>query len=371
MRLREHPAVRGKRDAYPLDPRLLKIDPSYNVRDLTTPDAKAKLAELKESIRANGVRVPLEIRLQDDDIFVVAGHRRHAAVMELIAEGEDIKSVLTIAEPDGTNDAERALGLVVSNSGVPLTQLEISEVVRRLVAYGWDKAQIAKRMGWKSVATVTQKLDNLAIPHDLQVAAKRTGTATTTLRQSVETIGAEATRKIMEDNEAQGKKTRPRDIRRASGKDKPKPKTEARKTAARQPEPKLEHPASEHHPDTRTTEREPERASEASAERELGTFPTGPVSTAGPSSNRTPEPLPVLTVTKFIIAIASMDAGALAQQHLIHVGRVSDIEGAGDDDGAAERTRKLVAVIDAIGSAKFPDEWDTTRDAAGFRQDVS
>lgn len=181
MQFRDHPGVQGKRDAYPFDPRLLKIEPNYNVRDLDTDE---DLGELKESIRANGVRVPLEVRLAGEDVFVVAGHRRHRAVMELIAEGEEIKSVPVMPEPKGTNDAERVVNLVVSNSGKPLKPLEIAEVVRRLSAFGWEKGQIARRLGWKSSASVDQHLDLLALSEPIKQHV-RNGEISATLAKNI------------------------------------------------------------------------------------------------------------------------------------------------------------------------------------------
>ncbi len=63
MQLRDHPAIKGKRDQFRVDPRLLQIDPGFNVRDLTSPSARPRLDVLKEQIRSDGVRVPLEIRI--------------------------------------------------------------------------------------------------------------------------------------------------------------------------------------------------------------------------------------------------------------------------------------------------------------------
>jgi ParB/RepB/Spo0J family partition protein len=184
MQLRDHEGVKGKRDAYPFDPRLLKIDDSYNVRDLSSPEAVEKLGELKESIRANGVRTPLEVRLDGEDVFIVAGHRRHKAVMDLIEEGEPIETVLVLHEPKGTNDAERTLNLVVSNSGEPLKPMEVAEVVRRLTAYGWDAANIAKRLGWKSSASVKQHLDLLAMPEGVKNHVRK-GDISATLARNI------------------------------------------------------------------------------------------------------------------------------------------------------------------------------------------
>jgi ParB/RepB/Spo0J family partition protein len=168
MQFRDHPGVQGKRDAYPFDPRLLKIDTAYNVRDLDAADERADLDELKESIRANGVRVPLEVRLVEEEVFVIAGHRRHKAVMELIAEGEPIKAVPVMPEPKNTTPEDRIVNLVISNSGKPLKPLEVAEVVRRLEVYGWNHVQIAKRLGWKSTASVTKHLDLIKMPEPVK-----------------------------------------------------------------------------------------------------------------------------------------------------------------------------------------------------------
>ena len=172
MQFRDHPGVVGKRDAYPFDPRHLKVVEGYNVRDLSTPEAIEKLHELKASIIANGVRVPLEVSLQGVDVFVVAGHRRLVATMMAIEEGHDIKSVPVIPEPKNTTDADRIINLVVTNSGEPLKPMETAEVVRRLVAYGWDHSQIAGRMGWKSSQSVKNYLDMLALPAEVQDMVK-------------------------------------------------------------------------------------------------------------------------------------------------------------------------------------------------------
>ena len=78
MKLKESDAVKGRFDAFRVDPRALKITDGYNVRDFSTPYARERLAELKESIREEGgVLVPLEVRMVGDDLHIVSGHRRH------------------------------------------------------------------------------------------------------------------------------------------------------------------------------------------------------------------------------------------------------------------------------------------------------
>lgn len=152
MQLREHAAVVTKRDYFLVDPRKIVVDPTYNVRHLDTPEAQEKLSELSRDIAANGVKVPLEIRLGDNNqVILVAGHRRLRATLAAIKDGADIVSVPAIAEAKTTNEAERVLALHTSNTGEPLAPLERAEIVRRLLAYNWTRENIAKRMGYATV----------------------------------------------------------------------------------------------------------------------------------------------------------------------------------------------------------------------------
>lgn len=236
MRLREHEGVESRREYLMFDPRRLKVIPDYNVRDMTTPDMREKNKELKESIRANGVKVPLEIWFDGAEPIVSAGHRRLAMVLELIEEGEPIKAVPVIQEAEKTNDADRALNLVISNSGEPLKPIEVAEVVRRLVAYGWDKPNIAKRMGWKSTGSVQQHLDMLGLPAEVQQAVKA-GKVSATLARQTEAQEPGLTMKLIKADEEQPgkklKKLKPKDVAKASPK------------KAKAPQPQPEQPPAE------------------------------------------------------------------------------------------------------------------------------
>jgi hypothetical protein len=141
MRLREHPAIgEGRTDILPADPRLLKVMDGYNVRDLTTPEARAELDDLKALIKEHGVKTALVVKFDGQDIWIVEGHRRHKAAMELIAEfessggaqGRNIDTVPVKAEPLGTNDIDRDFGLETSNSGARLKPLELANLIYRL-----------------------------------------------------------------------------------------------------------------------------------------------------------------------------------------------------------------------------------------------
>lgn len=192
MQFRDHEAVNGKRDFYPIDPRQIKIDTGYNVRDLNSVGSLEHIENLKNSIIANGVRVPLEVRLDGENIYVVAGHCRHAAVMSAIAEGHEIKTIPCIPEPKGTNEVERTLNLVVSNSGAPLAPIEIAHVVKRLSDFGWSHIDISKRIGWKSQQSVTMHLEMLEMPHAVQGMVRDGQVSATMALEEVKKNGTEA-----------------------------------------------------------------------------------------------------------------------------------------------------------------------------------
>lgn len=185
MQFRDHPAVQGKRDMYPVDPRKLKVDSAYNVRDMDAPDTKAHVAWLKASIIApdsGGVHTPLEVRLDGKNIFVVAGHCRLAAVLEAIEEGHPIETVPCIPEAKFTSPEDRVVNLIVSNSGKPLSPLETAKVVKRLDGFGWSHKKIAERLGWKSSGSVKQHLEMLGLSEPVKEHIRKGDISATTAR---------------------------------------------------------------------------------------------------------------------------------------------------------------------------------------------
>lgn len=167
MRLREHPGIgEGRTDILPCDPRQLSVVENYNVRDLTTPEAREELDELKAQVREHGVKTPLVVRFDGESIFIVEGHRRHKVALELIAEydssggveGRNIDFVPIKAEASGTTELDRDFGLETSNSGRPLKPLELGNLIYRLMNQrGLSIETVAKGLG-KSVAVCRNRL---------------------------------------------------------------------------------------------------------------------------------------------------------------------------------------------------------------------
>lgn len=190
------------RDAFMIDPRKIVVDQDYNLRDLSTPDAVESLGQLAESIKESGVRVPLLVRLDGEEIILVQGHRRLAAIMSLIKQGTPFAAVQCFSEEKKRSIEDRTLDLFLSNDGEPLTQLEKAEGVARLLSYGWDEDKIAQRLG-RSTSYV-RHLHGLEseLPERIKTMVRDGQVAAATALKTVKKEGAEAGTQILEDARA-------------------------------------------------------------------------------------------------------------------------------------------------------------------------
>ena len=105
------------------------------------------IEELMVSILENGMRNPLKGYEKDGKIILKDGHRRMRAVKLAIEKGKKIERVPVIVEKRPENEEERTLGFLIYNDGKPLTMLEQSEVIRRLLNLGWKVTDVVKRTG--------------------------------------------------------------------------------------------------------------------------------------------------------------------------------------------------------------------------------
>lgn len=214
---KNNPTV-SKVTAFAVDPRALEVEEGFNARPLN-PD---HVNEMALAQRNGAVFPPLEVRVEDGHIFIVDGHHRHAASMQNIAAGFDIKS-LDVRHFRG-NDADRVAYMITSASGLPLTPLQLGVQYRKLIGYGWTEPQIANRRG-KSVQHVKdmiQLAEANSDVHQLVNAGQISGTAAL---KAVKQHGSKAGAVIQEGLEQA----------RAAGKEKVTPKALARSSAPRKP----------------------------------------------------------------------------------------------------------------------------------------
>ncbi len=124
-------------------------DPGWNVRK-SGPELDSHIRWLADSIKEKGVQEPLTIWMNGEIPTVTNGHCRLLAVKLAKKEGAEIKSVPVRVEERYASEGDRILSMITRNSGRPLSSLELSEVIRRLIAYGWTVAEVAKKTGYSS-----------------------------------------------------------------------------------------------------------------------------------------------------------------------------------------------------------------------------
>src|SRR5690606_41041461 len=84
--------IAKRTDLFNIDPRLIKVDWDSNPRE---DYGDEDFEELKESIRSNGVEMPLLVFIDkvSNEIALAHGFRRMKAISQLIEEGVEITSV--------------------------------------------------------------------------------------------------------------------------------------------------------------------------------------------------------------------------------------------------------------------------------------
>lgn len=80
-------------------------------------------------------------------IYVTDGHSRLAAAKLAISEGANIETIPLVTSPKGTTIEDLTVSLARSNSGKQLTPYELGIVCKRLVRFGLEQPEIARRLG--------------------------------------------------------------------------------------------------------------------------------------------------------------------------------------------------------------------------------
>lgn len=155
---RNHESVVGRTDFYRVDPTKIKVVDGWNPR--ASFDA-VKLDELKESIKENGVLVPIRVKMNNEgEMTLIDGERRLRATLLAIADGVQIVSIPAIIERKTMNEIDSLVLAMTANTGEPLTMMEEAVSIKKLQNYGLKPEDIAKKLG-KSLPTVYNRLSLL------------------------------------------------------------------------------------------------------------------------------------------------------------------------------------------------------------------
>lgn len=223
----------GRTDLFRMDPRKIVVKEGWNSRDFEDPDNQAHVEALAASIREVGVKEPLSGFLEDEKFVLTNGESRYRAVMLLLEQGVEIKTVPVMAEPRHASEADHVASQFIRNSGRPFTPMENSKLFVRLLDLGWSEKEIAEKTGM-----TTERVQQIARLNTLPGQVKdyiRKGRISTTLVQRIQAKAASAgeiTSKVKQAiaaAKADGKdKATPKHVEKSAPKPKSKGKTNYR-----------------------------------------------------------------------------------------------------------------------------------------------
>jgi ParB-like chromosome segregation protein Spo0J len=144
------------------DPRTIIIEPGWNGRIMTSPEALAHIATLEASILKDGVREPIKVRYDKKagTKTLVTGQCRLTACLNLVAKGH--KLMIPCERVDG-DQVELTIENLTSNAGLPLTQWEAGVEYRKLLRWGQNIDDIAQRV-CKPKRYITEAIELSAAP---------------------------------------------------------------------------------------------------------------------------------------------------------------------------------------------------------------
>lgn len=392
MRLRESAGIgEGRDEIRPCDPRQLFVMDGYNVRDLTTPEARAELDELKAQVKQHGVRAPLVVRFDGETKWIVEGHRRHKVALELIEEyeasdgkeGRNIDFVPIMGERRGTNEIDRDFSLETSNSGTRLKPLERANLIYRLhTQRGLPLEAIATGLGC-SLASVKHTLSLRAMPEQVKdqvrdgvIAANE---AAKVIKNLPKGVSQEEAAKIIKANQDEnkrlgvGKRRNNKVTAKTLKRDKPKAEAKTEPKAA---------PVAAPIAEDETAAQQP--LAEAPIAPVVGTEPTTAVLDEMHQPTRTPpsleddfadrmgrpRPKPVVvpqpkSIDDLLLNFISADVVTLAMMHQKLCRERDEAAGSGDPLPAQFH---LIDVCEGIGHLRFPEEWEGAKGNTELQQ---
>lgn len=182
-----------RKDLFMVDPRLIQVDETFNVRQ-----EYGDINELKNSIITNGVKVALRGHRDGGGFKLTDGFRRMRAITMALAEGHDIPLVPFLLESRDYTDTDRIIDMFIMNSGKNLEPLEEAEGIKRLLNTGLKPKEIATRIG-KTQAHISNMVLIMESPEFVKSKIReRVITATTALNIIRETSDPSEQQSIIE-----------------------------------------------------------------------------------------------------------------------------------------------------------------------------
>lgn len=169
----------------------------FNVREKND-DYWASVREYADSMKANGFYrdKPLSCYIAKKDgidaICVIDGHTRLDAVKLAISEGAAIENIPVVTKNRGTDMIDLTVSMGVSATSKPLKPYELAKVCKRLIGYGLDEAEIARRLS-KGKPYIDDLLRLVEAPQKLQDMVKSGQVSATLAVSTIKEHGEQAT----------------------------------------------------------------------------------------------------------------------------------------------------------------------------------
>ena len=167
----KHSAITSRKDMVMVNPSKIKVLENWNPRTEFETD---KLLQLKNSIIANGVLVPIRVKInKDGEMVLIDGERRLRATLEAIKDGYEIVSIPAIIERKTMKESDMLCLAMTTNTGIKLTPFEEAKAIQRLLNYGMNLKEISTKLG-HSVQFLKSRLKlNDATPETIEMLNKK------------------------------------------------------------------------------------------------------------------------------------------------------------------------------------------------------
>lgn len=189
----------GSRDLWQCDPSKLRIIEGLNPRVMNE-KYKAHIRDLADSMLLNGFYQdhPLAGYVdEEENVYVYSGHSRLLAVALANQEGAEIPRVPVTVSQVGLSMEDITVSLIRGNSGKNLTYYESALVCKRLVKYGYELEEIAKRTGI-ALPLVKNRMSLMAAPLKLREMVADEIVSATLAIEMITQHGGKALEKIQE-----------------------------------------------------------------------------------------------------------------------------------------------------------------------------
>ena len=124
-----------------LRPEIIIIDWKKNYREKDSQATQDHIAWLKESIRQDGVKKPIDVIFSEGKPYLESGYCRLTAAQQLREEGWD---GFIDALPVKGDEANRLAKSIIDNTALPPALMELGKALQQLLDWGWEMDRVSK-----------------------------------------------------------------------------------------------------------------------------------------------------------------------------------------------------------------------------------